>query len=227
MITSSIRQRSSCLRSRSVVVGADHTRPRSAPSASSRSRSGAVSVRGSLLFAQRELGLGLGELAECVLPVALQAAGDEPVLGLDLAIAALRSVGLVSGALDLQPPLLQRGVVVLLERFGRLQRGLHAGGGERGQQRAGDGLVDLTAADSHAPFAAVLDEDAGGAVIGGALVPAAALIVDLELASAAAAHRDPLQQRAALADGAARLVRARAGVAGDPLAVCARTWPYR
>ena len=227
MITSSIRQRSSCLRSRSVVVGADHTRPRSAPSA----EQPLALVRGqrarALLLAQRELGLGLGELAERVLPVALQAAGDEPVLGLDLAVAALGPVGLVSGALDLQPPLLQRGVVVLLERFGRLQRGLHAGRGERGEQRAGDGLVDLTAADPHAPAAAVLDQDAGGAVIGGALVPAPALVVDLELASAAAAHRDPLQQRAALADRAAGLVRARAGVAGDPLAVAPRTWPCR
>ena len=183
------------MRSRSVVVGADHTRPRSAPSASSRSRSCVGERARSLLFAQRELGLGLGELAERVLPVALQAAGDEPVLGLDLAIAALGSLGLVSGALDLQPPLLQRGVVVLLERFGGLQRGLHAGRGERGEQRAGDGLVDLAAADPHTPVAAVLDQDAGGAVIGGALVPAAALIVHLELASAAAADRDPLQQR--------------------------------
>ena len=172
-----------------------------------------------LLLAQRELGFGLGELAERVLPVALQAAGDEPVLGLDLAIATLGPIGLVSGALDLQPPLLQRGVVVLFERLGCLQRGLHAGRGERGEQRAGDGLVDLSAADPHAPAAAVLDQDAGRAVIGGALVPSAALIVDLELAPAAAADRDPLQQRLAFADGAAGLVRARARVASDPLAV--------
>ena len=73
-----------------------------------------------MLFAQRELGLCLGELAECVLPVALQAAGDEPVLGLDLPIAALGPVSLVFGAFDLQPPLLERGVVVLLERLGCL-----------------------------------------------------------------------------------------------------------
>ena len=78
-----------------------------------------------------------------MLPVALQAARDEAVLGLDLAVAALGALGLIFGALDLQPPLRQRGVVVGLERLGRAQRGLHAGGGERGQQRAGDGLVDL------------------------------------------------------------------------------------
>ena len=154
-----------------------------------------------------------------MLPVAFQAAGDEPVLGLDLAIAALGAVGLVLGALELQAPLFQRGVVVLLELLGRLQRGLDAGRGECGEQRAGDGLVDLSAADPHAPSAAALDQNAGRAVIGRALVPTPALIVHLELAPAAAAHRDPLQQRAALADRAAGLVRARAGVAGDPLAV--------
>ena len=55
-----------------------------------------------------------------------------------------------------------------------------------------------------------------GARIGGALVAAPALVVDLQLAAAAAADRDPLQQRLALADRAARLVRARARVAGDP-----------
>ena len=180
-----------------------------------------------LLLAQRELGLGLGELCERVLPVALQAAGDEPVLGLDLAIAALGPLGLVLGALDLQPPLLQRRVVVLLERLGRLQRGLHAGRRQRGEQRAGDRLVDLTSADPQAPAAAVLDQDAARAVIGGALMPAPALIVDLELAPAAPADRDPLQQRGAFADRAAGLVRARAGVAGDPLAVGSRRWPCR
>lgn len=71
---------------------------------------------GSLLFAQRELGLGLGELDEGVLPVALQAAGDQTVLGLDLAVAALGALGLIGGALELQAPLAQRGVVVGLER---------------------------------------------------------------------------------------------------------------
>src|SRR5215207_194845 len=172
-----------------------------------------------LLLAQRELGFDLGELCERVLPVALKTAGDESVLGLDLAVAALRPLGLVLRALDLQPPLLERGVVILLKRLGRLQGGLHAGRGERREQRAGDRLVDLPATDPQAPAAAVVDQDARRAVIGGALVPAAALVVDLELAPAAAADGDPLQQRGAFADRAAGLVRARARVASDPLTV--------
>ena len=142
--------RRSCLRSRSVVVGADHTRPRSAPSASSCSRSAAVSVRGRWC-SRSSARPRRRERAERVLPVAFKPAGDQPVLGLDLAVAALGAVGVVSGALDLQPPLHERGVVVGLERLGRDERGLHAGGGERCQQRAGDRLVDLRAADAHAP----------------------------------------------------------------------------
>ena len=42
-----------------------------------------------------ELGLGFGERAERLLPVALKPARDEPVLGLDLAVAALGPLGLI------------------------------------------------------------------------------------------------------------------------------------
>lgn len=110
---------------------------------------------GALLFAELELGLRGVKCGERVLPVVLQTAGDAPVLGLDLSVAALCPAGPVLGALDLQPPLAQRGVVILLERFGRLQRVFHAGRRERGQQRAGDGLVDLATADPNAPAPAV------------------------------------------------------------------------
>ena len=42
-----------------------------------------------LLLAKRELGFGFGEFLQGAFPVALQAAGDEAVLGLDLVVAAL------------------------------------------------------------------------------------------------------------------------------------------
>ena len=48
---------------------------------------------------------------------------------------------------------------------------------------------------------------------------ATAVVCDVELAPAAPAYGDPLQQRAAFANRAAGLVRARARVAGDPLTV--------
>ena len=173
----------------------------------------------SLLLAQRELGFGVGERVQRLFPVALQAARDQAVLGLDVAVAALSALGLVSRLLDLEAPLRERGVVILLEGLGRVQRCFHARGCERGEQRTADRVIDLGAADPQAPASAAVDEDAGGAVVGGALVPAAALIVDFEFASAAAADGDPLQQREAFADRAAGFVRARARVASDPLAV--------
>src|SRR5262249_34701741 len=106
-----------------------------------------------------------------------------------------------------------------LERLGGLQRCFDAGGGERGQQRAGDGLVDLYPADAHAPAAAVLDQDPAGAVVARAFLAAAAVGFHVPVATAPGADRDSLQQGAPLADRTAGLVRARACVAGDPLAV--------
>jgi hypothetical protein len=74
---------------------------------------------GALALAQLELGLGRVKSGERLFPVALEAPRDEAVLGLDLAVAALRAVGLILGALDLQPPLVKGSVVVGFERFGR------------------------------------------------------------------------------------------------------------
>jgi hypothetical protein len=173
-----------------------------------------------LLFAEGQLGFGLGQLRERFLPVAFQAAGDQAVFGLDLAVATLGLLGRVSGLLDLQAPVREGCVVVGLERFGCRDGGFDAGGRERGEQRARDGLVDLPAADPQAPFAAVLDQDASGAVVVGALLAGFPLVVDLELASAAAADRDALQQRAALAHGAAGLARE-----GGCCRRSARGWP--
>ena len=100
-----------------------------------------------------------------------------------------------------------------------MQRGLHAGWGERGEQRAGDGLVDLRATDPQAPQPAALGELAAGAVICRASVSAPALVMHHQLPSAPAADRETLQQRGAFADRAAGLVRARARVTADPFAV--------
>ena len=97
-----------------------------------------MSVRGRLLLAQAELGLGLGlgERPERLLAIALRPRADEPVLGLDLAVAALRTLHFISDAFDLQPPLLMRRVVIGLERLGRLQRRSDTGGGERRHKAA-------------------------------------------------------------------------------------------
>ena len=172
---------------------------------------------GALVLAKRELGLGGGERCERLLPIALQAAGDEAVLGLDSAVAPLGALRLILGALDLQPPLLERGVVIVLERLGRGERGLHSGGRERGQQRVGDRLVDLGTADPQSPLAAALDEHAARAVVGRALVASPALVQGHDDSDAL----DPPDQRHRTARGepdavkAARPVR-RAGRGNGP-----------
>jgi hypothetical protein len=57
-----------------------------------------------LALAQGKLSLGLGQLTKRFLPVALKAARDQAVLGLDLAVAALGPLCLIARPLDLKPP---------------------------------------------------------------------------------------------------------------------------
>jgi hypothetical protein len=111
----------------------------------------------------------------------------------------------------------------LAERLGCVHRGLHTREGQRGLQRAGDALVDLTAADPHTPAAAVLHEDARRAVMGRALVAAPVLMWILSLRPQRPAVRSArsartvrsarrsrsLKQRLTFAARAAGLVRTR------------------
>src|SRR5215216_5634214 len=146
-MTSSSRARSSSLRSRSVVV---------AERADGRPLVGGQGL-GAALLATGQLGLGRRDLGELVLPVALQAAGDQPVVGVDGQVAPLRQPGLEAGPLDLQAPLPEGGVVVGLQALGGGHRRVDAGGGERGQERLGDRLVELDAADAEAGHAPAAD----------------------------------------------------------------------
>src|SRR6266545_679876 len=172
---------------------------------------------GAALLAAGQLGLGRRDLGELGLPVALQPAGDQAVVGVDGQVAPLGQPGLVVGALDFQAPLPERGVVVGLQPLGGGHRGLDAGGGERRAERLGDGLVDLPAADAQAVDPAAVDQVAAGAVVAGPGVAAA--VVHRQLAAALAAHRDALQQRRALADRAAGLVGLGADVLADAVLV--------
>src|SRR5262249_51161644 len=72
-------------------------------------------------LAAGELGFGGGQVGERFLPGGFQAAGDQPVAGVDGLVAALGLGGLVAGLLDLAAPLLQGSVVPLLELPGGLQ----------------------------------------------------------------------------------------------------------
>ena len=96
-VTSAIRVRSSRLRSLLLVAGACQSRGQVGgeflqlgPAGQRRQRVGGV----------LQCLLGLGQGGEPGLPAGLQAAGDQPVLRLDLAEGALGPVGVVAGAFD-------------------------------------------------------------------------------------------------------------------------------
>jgi hypothetical protein len=78
-------------------------------------------------LAAGQLGFGVGGLLQGGVPFGFQAAGDQPVLGVDGAVAALGLDGLVAGLLDLAAVLVQRGVVAVLELLGGVQAGLQRG----------------------------------------------------------------------------------------------------
>ena len=114
MTTSLTSSRSNCLRSRIVVVSASNTARRSAPARDSQATSSSVSTAGRRDRLRGEVGLGLAQRDKPCLPVAFQAAGDQPVLRLDRVELAAGPLGRIAGPLDGQlerahPP----GVLVL------------------------------------------------------------------------------------------------------------------
>jgi hypothetical protein len=69
-------------------------------------------------FAAGEFGLGVGEGLQRGVPFGFQAAGDQPVVGVDGAVAVFGATGLVSGLFELASPLVERGVVAVFEVLG-------------------------------------------------------------------------------------------------------------
>src|SRR5215213_6889196 len=216
MPTSSSRLRSSCLRSLSVVVAADHTPPRSPP----RVRMACFLLRGqgfrARMLAAGEFLLGVGDLLQRLVPLSLQSPSDQAVVGVDSPVAALCPVCLVAGLLGLAPPLRKRGVVAVLKLLGGGQAHLQRRGLERGQERTGDRCVDRDTADAQVTGATALDELAGARAVVAGRGLGGPVVVDGELAATRPAGGQPLQQRAALPDRAgAGLVGPRAGVGAD------------
>jgi hypothetical protein len=63
-------------------------------------------------------GLGGGQLGEGLFPVGFQAAGDQPVVGIDRPVATLGSARGVAGPFDLAAVLVEYGVVAVFELLG-------------------------------------------------------------------------------------------------------------
>ena len=118
-----------------------------------------------LQFAACKLGLGGFECAQALLPLALQAASDQPVVWIDGTVAALGAARFVACPLDAETPLLERGLAICFEPLGSGERGSELCRLEGGDEGPRDGLVDLNAANVEAIDAAALDQDLAGAMI--------------------------------------------------------------
>src|SRR5664279_4939224 len=203
MVTSVSRVPRSSLRSRSVVLGADQTTSRSVPNARIRVCCSAVRVFGVCASRRANSASAAASTVSAFSPRGFQPSCDQTVLGVDGQVAAFGAGGVVTGALDLTAVLFQDAVVAVLQFPGGFQAGGHRVAGHRGQERLADGGVDAHATDPQVTHVLAVDEVAGaGAVVaGGVAVPS--VVVDGEFAAARPAAGQPLQQRAALPDGAA------------------------
>src|SRR5215472_3175755 len=116
-------------------------------------------------FTPGELGLGLLELAQALLPFALKTAGDKTVLGIDSAIAAFGALCLVPGTLGGEPALGERIVAIGFEPFGGGESGFKSRGSQRSENGAGNRAVDLHRADAQTIDTAPIDDVFAGAVV--------------------------------------------------------------
>jgi hypothetical protein len=71
-----------------------------------------------LLLPTRQLALRSGELVQTRVPLGLEPAGNEAVLGVDRPISSFRALRFVAGAFDLSPSLGEGCVMIRFELFG-------------------------------------------------------------------------------------------------------------
>lgn len=107
------------------------------------------------------------QVAQAILPLGFQAAGDQPVFGLDRPITAFGSLGFVASALHFQAPLRQSCVVVDLELLDTELQGLDRGGCDRLEKSLGHGSINRQTPDVEAVYPASVHEIFAGAVITG------------------------------------------------------------
>src|SRR5262249_55051607 len=176
---------------RGVVVAACQTVARSGPSAARRLRSCLESTRGRS-FSRRASSVSS---AEALFPRTLEAARDEPVVGIYGAIAALGEACHVARPLDAEPPVLERGLAIHLQLLSSSQRRCDLRRLERCNEGACHGVVDLYATDVEAIAAAPLDEMLSRTVVTGRRV--ATPVVCAQTAATMFAAGEPLEQCAA------------------------------
>ena len=205
LITTSLSSaRRSCFRSRSVVVGAAHTRGRSPARRRSalRSSSSSGAARRSC-SASSARAFALNE-REGLFERALKGTGDEAVLGLARVVLALAAGGFELGALERDALQTNALLVVVEEVLDRARRRVHAGRSDGLKKRIGDGAVKAQPADRLAgPPGAVHLVRTRAQVAGRA--PVGSGVGDHHPPPALATTQQPLQQRGALACSPATL----------------------
>jgi hypothetical protein len=95
-----------------------------------------------LPLAAGELGLGMMKRYERLLPLGLEAAGDEAILRINGAVTTFGLLCGVAPPLDIAPPLTERGIIIGLEPFCCLHSGSDTGGRDGGEDRLDDGVID-------------------------------------------------------------------------------------
>jgi hypothetical protein len=154
---------------------------------------------GPLPLAECKRCLGAVEFAEALLPFGFEAAGDQPVLGLDGAVATFRTRRLVLSTLVRQTPLGEVCLVILFEPLCGVQGSLEPCRLQGLEERRGNGGVDLDPADIKTIDTAAVDHVLTGAVVaGGGRAPA---IVGMQPPTAMAAAGEPLKQSIAFPHG--------------------------
>jgi predicted RNA methylase len=155
-------------------------------------------------LAARQFDFGGFQRPEACLPFALQRPGHQPVVWVHRTITPLRPVHGKGGTLHIELPLLEHGLPVALETFGRGNRSGKPSRLQSCQKGFRHNLIEAHASDRQAiPFIAVHDPLADAVIVWRAAAPA---IAHAQLSAALAAHSKALKKRAPFPRGAS-LVR--------------------
>src|SRR5262245_19986994 len=150
-------------------------------------------------LAAGKFGLCHVERAQALLPLALKAAGNQPIVGINGAIAPLSSARLIARPLDAEPPLLEGRLAIGLKALGSSDGGGKPRGLQRCNESARNSFVDLHATYVETEATTPLDKVFAAAMVPRSRVPAA--IVRTQATAAVAAAGETLQKCAAFSHG--------------------------
>ena len=120
-----------------------------------------------MLLTPGKLGFGVGEIPEPLLPLGLETASYETVLGLDRFELSLGTVSFIARALNLYSPLLQGSVVVGFEVRLWQKGSLDTRGSDGIEENLGHCVIDPSATYTHAVVSSTVGERVSRTMIAG------------------------------------------------------------